>query len=203
MSLTLPVEELCRFVVLANISDKDGRVALTLKPSLSKDPSPQTSSGLSIHFETVEADGGYVLSVFTSSRSPATTSTPYPTPEGGNTPEPVASTSSQQMNSHPIRLGSMSDDLGMPPFLISYLCADVLSEGTEFDAWLPTWSDSFISELNNQAFTSEDGIILQNLKDEAPFPVLGTNEIDFSRSEMFNIAQDLNPKLPGMTYANQ
>lgn len=77
-----------------------------------------------------------------------------------------------------------------------------MSEGTEFDAWLPSWSDSFISELNNQAFTSEDGIILQNLKDET-FQVLGTNEIDFSRSEMFNIAQDLNPKLPGTLHANQ
>lgn len=116
MSLTLPVEELCRFVVLANISDRDGRVALTLKPSLSKDPSPQTSSGLSIHFETVEADGGYVLSVFTSSRPPVTSTTPYPTPEEGNTPEPVPSTSNQQMDSNSIRLSPMNDDLGMPLF---------------------------------------------------------------------------------------
>jgi len=71
MSLTLPVEELCRLRVSAKISSEDGRIALTLKPEPSKPGFTQNHhSGLSVHFEMTEEDGGNSLSVFTSFEAP-------------------------------------------------------------------------------------------------------------------------------------
>ena len=71
MSLTLPVEELCRLRVSVKISPKDGRIALTLQPEPSKPGFAQDHpSGLSVHFETAEEDGGTALSIFTSFDAP-------------------------------------------------------------------------------------------------------------------------------------
>jgi hypothetical protein len=77
MSLTLPVEELCRLRVSAKISAKDGRIALALKPELSKPGFTQNHlSGLSVHFEMAEEDGGNSLSIFTSFEAPLALAAP-------------------------------------------------------------------------------------------------------------------------------
>ena len=77
MSITLPVEELCRLRVSAKISSKDGRISLALKPEPSKPGFTQHHlSGLSVHFEMEEEDGGSTLSVFTSFTAPLALTVP-------------------------------------------------------------------------------------------------------------------------------
>jgi hypothetical protein len=77
MSLTLPLEELYRLRVSAKISSKDGRIALTLKPEPSNPGLTQDHpSGLSVHFETAQEDGGSALSIFTSYEAPLALAAP-------------------------------------------------------------------------------------------------------------------------------
>jgi len=109
MSLTLPVEELCRLRVLAKISSKDGRIALTLKPEPSKPGFTQDhSSGLSVHFEMTEEDGGNALSVFTSFEAPLALAAP---PQNG---QKDAGAGSSCLSSGEFQVNHISRDSNIP-----------------------------------------------------------------------------------------